>query len=248
MAFRSVVTANIDLFINKLRARHELSRDEEAALRSMRWSERGYERNQVMVRSGEELKHSMLLLNGFAVRSKLAADGSRQIVETNIAGDFVDLHGFILRRLEHEISAASPCAMALAPHDELRRVTEAFPRLTRVLWFQTLVDASIHREWMLALGKKRSRARIAQFFCEMNARLKIVGLTSDGGYKLPFNQLELADITGMTPVHLNRSLKELREAGLVTFRHGRVELHDLKGLTRDAQFDPAYLHIGIHDI
>jgi CRP-like cAMP-binding protein len=238
----------IDLFIGKLRARHELSVDEEDALRGMRWSERRFERNQVMVRNGEELDHSMLLLSGFAVRSKLAGDGARQIVETNIAGDFIDLHGFILKRLEHEISAASQCDIALAPHEELRRVTDALPRLGRVLWFQTLVDAAIHREWMLVLGKKRSRARIAQFFCEMHSRLELVGLTSTEGYDLPFSQEELADITGMTPVHLNRCLKELRDSGLVTFRNGRVDLHNLDGLRREAQFDPAYLHIGPHEI
>ncbi len=238
----------IDLFIGKLRARHDLSVDEEGALRGMRWSERRFERNQVMVRNGEELDHSMLLLSGFAVRSKIAGDGARQIVETNIAGDFIDLHGFILKRLEHEISAASRCDIALAPHEELRRVTDALPRLGRVLWFQTLVDAAIHREWMLVLGKKRSRARIAQFFCEMHSRLGLVGLTSPEGYELPFSQEELADITGMTPVHLNRCLKELRDSGLVTFRNGRVDLHDLDRLTREAQFDPAYLHSGPHDI
>ncbi len=242
------MTGNLDLFINKLHARHDLSGEEEAALRGMRWAERHYERNQVMVRAGEELQFSMLLLTGFALRCKYAADGARQILETNIAGDFIDLHGFILHRLEHEISAASRCDVALAPHPELRRVTERFPRLTRVLWFQTLVDAAINREWTLVLGKKRSRARVAQFFCEMHARLKIVGQTSNGGYALPFNQQELADITGMTPVHLNRCLKELRDAGLVTYRNGQVELHDLPGLKRDAQFDPAYLHLGGHDI
>ena len=242
------MSVDIDLFIRKLRARHEMSSDEENALRGMNWSQRRYQRNEVMVSCGENLDHSMLLLSGFALRSKIAADGSRQIVETNTAGDFVDLHGFILRRLEHEISAASRCDAALAPHGELRRITDRFPRLTRVLWFQTLVDASIHREWMLVLGKKRSRARIAQFFCEMHARLKIVGLARDSGYALPYSQSELASITGMTPVHLNRSLKELRDAGLVTYRNGQVELHDLEGLRRNAQFDPAYLHIGLHEI
>ena len=238
----------IDLFIRKLRARHDLSPEEEAALRGMRWSEQRFERGQVMVRSGEELNHSMLLLSGFAVRAKLASDGSRQIVETNITGDFIDLHGCILKRLEHEISAASRCDVALAPHDELRRITDALPRLGRVLWFQTLVDASIHREWMLVLGKKRSRSRIAQFFCEMHTRLRLVGVATKGGYDLPFSQEELADITGMTPVHLNRCLKELRDGGLVTFRNGRVDLHNSDRLGREAQFDPNYLHIGPHVI
>jgi len=243
-----MVTGSLDLFIQKLHARHDLSREEESALRGMRWVDRRYERNQVMVRAGEELQFSMLLLSGVALRCKYAADGARQILETNIAGDFIDLHGFILHRLEHEISAASRCNVALAPHPELKRITEQFPRLTRVLWFQTLVDAAINREWTLVLGKKRSRARVAQLFCEMQARLKIVGLANDRGYALPFNQQELADITGMTPVHLNRCLKELRDAGLVTYRNGQVDLHNLPGLKQEAQFDPAYLHLGEHDI
>ncbi len=242
------VSVQIDLFIRKLRARHELSRDEEAALRGMHWSPRLFERSQVMVRSGEELDHSMLLISGFALRCKFAADGARQIVEINLPGDFIDLHGFILKRLEHEIIAASRCDIGAVPHSELKRVTEQFPRLSRVLWLQTLVDAAIHREWMLVLGKKRGRARVAQFFCEMHKRQKIVGLTGDAGYSLPFNQQELADITGMTPVHLNRCLKELRDAGLVTFRNAKVELHDLAGLVHEAQFDPAYLHLGSHDL
>lgn len=242
------VSVQIDLFIRKLRARHDLSREEESALRGMDWSQRRYERNQVMVRPGEPLSHSMLLLSGLALRCKFAADGARQIVEINLAGDFIDLHGFILKRLEHEISAASRCEIGTVHHSELKRVTEQFPRLTRVLWFQTLVDAAIHREWMLVLGKKRGRARVAQFFCELQQRLKIIRLIGDGHYDLPFNQQELADITGMTPVHLNRCLKELRDAGLVTFRNGKVEIHDLAGLSRDAQFDPAYLHLGSHDL
>jgi CRP-like cAMP-binding protein len=242
------VTIQIDLFIRKLRARTDLSHDEESALRGMKWSMRRFERNQVMVSAGEELDHSMLLLSGFARRCKFAADGARQIVEINLPGDFIDLHGFILKRLEHEISAASRCEIAAVPHPELHRVTEQFPRLSRVLWLQTLVDAAIHREWMLVLGKKRGRARIAQFFCEIHKRLKIIGLTDETGYTLPFNQQELADITGMTPVHLNRCLKELRDAEVVTFRQGKVALISIAGLAREAQFDPAYLHLGPHEL
>jgi CRP-like cAMP-binding protein len=242
------VAAQIELFIRKLRERVELSRDEELALRNMNWSLRRFERSQVMVRAGEELDHSMLLLSGFALRCKYAPDGARQIVEINLAGDFIDLHGFILKRLEHEISAASRCEIGTVSHADLQRVTEQFPRLSRVLWLQTLVDAAIHREWMLVLGKKRGRARVAQFFCELHKRLKIVGLTNDAGYDLPFNQQELADITGMTPVHLNRCLKELRDAGLVTFRQGSVDLIDKPGLSREAQFDPGYLHLGRHEL
>jgi CRP-like cAMP-binding protein len=242
------MSVNIDLFIRKLRARHHLSREEENALRNMRWDERRFDRHQVIVRPGEELHESMLLTSGFALRCKFATDGARQIIEINIPGDFIDLHGFILQRLDHEITAASRCEIATVPHAELRRVTGEFPRLSRVLWFQTLVDAAIHREWMLVLGKKRSRSRVAQLFCEMQTRLQIVGLPSDKGYSLPFNQQDLADITGMTPVHLNRCLKELRDANLVTYRNGRVELEDLGGLARDAQYMPEYLHLGPHDI
>jgi len=242
------MSANIDLFIRKLRARHHLSREEENALRGMRWGERRFERHQMMVRSGEELSESMLLTSGFALRCKFTPEGTRQIAEINIPGDFIDLHGFILRRLDHEITAASRCEIATVPHSELMRVTEEFTRLNRVLWFQTLIDAAIHREWMLVLGKKRSRSRVAQLFCEMQSRMAVVGLPSDNGYSLPFNQQDLADIAGMTPVHLNRCLKELKDANLVTFRNGRVEFLDVKGLAREAQFVPDYLHLGQHDI
>lgn len=238
----------IDLFIRKLRARHALSPDEEQALRDAKWTPRRYERHQTIIRAGDELDHSLMLMSGFSLRAKMAADGQRQIVEINVAGDFVDLHGFILKRLDHEIVAAGRCDIAAIPHSELLRITERFDRLSRMLWFQTLVDASIHREWMLALGKKRSRSRIAQLFCEMHVRLKMVGLTGNGGYSLPFNQLELADITGMTSVHLNRCLRELREAGLVAYRGGQVELLDFAGLARAAQFDDNYLYIGPHEV
>jgi len=242
------MSVNIDLFIRKLCARSHLSREEENALRGMRWGLRRFERHQVMVRPGQELTESMLLTAGFALRCKFTPEGTRQITEINIPGDFIDLHGFILKRLDHEITAASRCEIATVPHSELMRVTEEFTRLNRILWFQTLIDAAIHREWMLVLGKKRSRSRVAQLFCEMQARMAIIGLPSKEGYPLPFNQQDLADITGMTPVHLNRCLKELRDADLVTFRNGRVEFLDLNGLSREAQFVPEYLHPGPHEI
>lgn len=238
----------IDLFIRKLRARHNVSKEEESALRSANWISRRFDRLDTMVRSGTQMTHSILLLSGFAFRCKYTADGVRQIVENNIAGDFVDLHGFLLGRLEHDIIAASRCEIATVAHSELKRITDQSPRLARMLWFQTLVDAAIHREWMLVLGKKRSRARVAQLFCEMHARLKLVGLTTGGHFPLPFNQQEMADVTGMTSVHLNRCLKELREGGLATFRAGQVEIHDMPGLVQEAQFDPTYLHTGAHNI
>jgi len=246
-AFNGVI-GEFDLFIQKLRARHHLSGEEEAALREMRWSDRRFGRHEVMVRAGEKLEHSMLLLSGFVLRRKFTAEGEQQILEINVTGDFIDLHGFILQRLDHEIVAASSCDIALVPHSELKRVTETFPRLGRILWFQTLIDAAINREWTLVLGKKRSRARVAQLFCEMHTRLGIVDQSDASGYALPFNQQELADITGMTPVHLNRCLKELRDAELVTYRSGKVSLLNLAALAQSAQFDPGYLHLGPHEI
>ena len=101
---------------------------------------------------------------------------------------------------------------------------------------------------MMVLGKKRSRGRLSHLFCEMQTRLSIVGTPSEDTYSLPFNQQDLADITGMTPVHLNRCLKELRDAELVTFRNGQVQIHDRAGISRDAQYDPVYLHLGKHCI
>jgi CRP-like cAMP-binding protein len=137
----------------------------------------------------------------------------------------------------------TPVKIALVPHDALRGITETHPHLGRMLWFSTLLDAAIHREKILSIGRRSAVARIAHVLCELMVRLRLVGLADETGYALPLTQADLADVTGLTSVHVNRMLKKLRDEKLLTFRGGKVAIDDWEGLQRLAEFDPTYLHL-----
>lgn len=234
----------IDRHLMKLRARDEVSEQEERAIASAISVVKDFPADLTVIRRGEELTSSTLLLDGLMCRYKDLRSGERQICEIHVPGDFVDLHSFTLKHLDHNIMTLTPCRIALVPHERLRAITEEFPHLTRVYWFGTNLDAAIHREWELSLGRRSALSRTANFFCELHIRLGLVGLADDSGYDLPVTQIEMAECLGLTSVHVNRTLKQLREQNAVEFRRGRVKLLDLDILRRIAEFDPAYLYLG----
>ena len=227
----------------KLRARDLLSDEEEEVLRASVSEIRVFPAGRTIVRTGTTLSASTLLVDGIVCRYKDLADGQRQIMELHVAGDFVDLHGFLLKQLDHNVGTMTPVRVASFPHEAIRGITETHPHLGRMLWFSTLLDAAIHREKILSIGRRSALARIAHILCELLVRLRIVGLAEDGGYALPLTQADLADVTGLTSVHVNRMLKKLRDENLLTFRGGRVVVDDWEGLQRIAEFDPTYLHL-----
>jgi len=233
----------IDRHLMKLRARDEINAEEEAAIRWAVAGTREVPADRIAIRAGETLDHSTLLLDGIMARYKDLRDGQRQITELHVAGDFADLHSFTLKRLDHNVMAMTKCTIATVPHERLRAITDRHPHLTRVFWFSTNLDAAIHREWEVSLGRRNAASRLASLFCELRVRLSIVGLADADGYQLPLTQAELAECLGMTSIHTNRTLRELREQGLVEFRGGRVAIRDLAGLERLAEFDPAYLYL-----
>ncbi|MFL6845460.1 MAG: Crp/Fnr family transcriptional regulator [Allosphingosinicella sp.] len=227
----------------KLRARDVISEEEEEVLRASIGEIREHPVGRTIVRSGTTLSASTLLVEGLICRFKDLAEGQRQIMELHVAGDFVDLHGFLLKRIDHNIGALTPIRVALVPHDALRGITETHPHLGRMLWFSTLLDAAIHREKILSIGRRTAIARIAHIFCELMVRLRLIGLADEEGYDLPLIQADLGDATGLTSVHVNRMLKKLRDDGLLTFRGGRVTIDDWDGLQRVAEFNADYLHL-----
>lgn len=233
----------IEAHLLKLRARDTLSPEEERAIRGVFAEVKDVPADKTIIRAGDELSFSVLLLDGILCRYKDLRDGSRQISELHVAGDFADLHGFTLKRLDHSILGLTRCRIALAPHDRLEAVTAEHPHLARLWWFTTNMDAAIHREWVLSLGRRSALSRTAHLFCELGVRLGLVGLADEAGYDLALTQADLAECLGLTPVHVNRTLKELRTRGLVEFRGGRVAIHDRAGLERVAEFDPAYLYL-----
>lgn len=233
----------IEAHLKKLRLRDDVSEEEEREIRSLVAQVVEVPADRTVIRHGEELSTSTLLLDGWMARAKDLRSGNRQLVELHVAGDFTDIHGFTLKRLDHDIITLSRCRLALVPHDRLRKMTERFPHLTRLYWFATNSDAAIQREWTLSLGRRSALSRMAHLFCELNVRLGIVGLAEQNSYHFPLTQSELSECLGMTSVHVNRTLQELRRMKLVDLQNRRVTILDLAGLKGVAEFDDTYLYL-----
>ena len=233
----------IDKLLLKMRRRDDVSAEEEAILRDAVSDVKDVGADVTVVRADVDLSISNILIDGLMCRYKDLGNGERQITELHVPGDFVDLHSFSLKRLDHNVMSLVPSRIALVPHDRILAITETQPHLTRLLWFMTTLDAAIHREWQLSLGRRTSLARIAHLFCELHARLEVAGLTEGLSYRLPLTQVDLAECLGLTPIHVNRTLRELRTEGLVTFRSKLVSIDNYGGLKRVAEFNPDYLFL-----
>ncbi len=196
-----------------------------------------------MIREGDRPAESTLLLSGFAARYKLVSNGKRQITAIHIPGDFIDLHSFLLKNMDHAVMTMTPCTVGLVPHDTLHRITESHPHLTRLLWLSTLIDGAIHREWLVAMGRLRAVTHTAHLLCELFVRLQVVGLTKDNTFEFPVTQAELGDTLGLSTVHVNRVLQELRANKLIMWRGNMVVIEDWQRLKEFAEFDPTYLSL-----
>ena len=224
------------------RRRDRLSEEELDALEAAAGDVRDLPARKTIARVGERITESTLLLEGFMCRYMDDRQGQRQLVSIQVPGDFVDLHGYPLQRLDHEVATIGPCRVATWPHKALDELLEPRPNLHKMMWFSTLLDAAMHREWIFRLGRLGADGRVAHLFCELEARLEMVGLAEDGRYALPLKQADLAEACGLTGVHVNRTLRALRERGLVQFRGGEVTIEDRRALRALAEFDPGYLY------
>ncbi len=233
----------IAVHLTKLRKRTDISADEEQAIRGLVAETRTVKADQIVVRAGEVLSISLLLLDGWMARSKDLSGGERQFTELHVAGDFTDLHSFTLKHLDHDVVTLSECTYAIVPHERLQVLIKDHPRLARIYWFMTNVDAAIHREWALSLGQRSAVARMAHLFCELRARLDVVGRATGDRYEFPLTQRELADCLGLTVVHANRMVQELRRRGLIELGSRQLTVVDRRALEGVAEFDPAYLYL-----
>ena len=225
----------------KGRRRHELSDEERAALESVLTAPVTLPKRKVVTNRGDVVSRSTFLISGFMCRYMDGTNGHRQLVSVETPGDFVDLHGYPLQRLDHDIATISECQVAYIPHDKLTELIERFPHLGRVLWFSTLVDAAMHREWIFRLGRLDAVGRVAHMLCETYARLDAVGLVEGGAFAWPLTQQDLGEACGLTSVHVNRTLRVLREAGMVEGSDRLVTVTDFDRLARTGEFQPDYL-------
>lgn len=225
------------------RQRVQLDARERARLDGAVSEIRSFDARTTLVRAGEPVRQSTLLLEGFMSRHIDDAQGLRQLVAVQVPGDFVDLHGFPLKVLDHDVGTMTPVTVAIIPHTALEAITQEMPGLARKLWFATLLDAAVHRAWLFRLGRLDAAGRVAHFLCETNARLVSAGLSDGRRFALGITQADMAEICGLTSIHVNRVMRQLREEGLCVFRSAQVEILDPDRLTRRAQFDPAYLYL-----
>lgn len=194
-----------------------------------------------IVTVGSRPAHSSLMVDGFSARYKMLSDGGRQITALHVAGDFVDLHAFLLKTMDHGIVALSPCHVAFAEHGDLKTITEKAPHLARLLWLDTLVDGAIHREWIVAMGRRSRKSQLAHLICELYVRLRGVQRTVDWSFHFPLSQAEMADVLGLSVVHMNRVIQSLRREGLISWTHHTISVLDWVRLQAVAEFDPTYL-------
>lgn len=231
--------------IRKLETKTQLTADERQAITSLPLGIRIFEAGQDILRDGDRPSQCALLIDGWACRYQTLAEGRRQIISFHLPGDMPDLLSLHLDELDHSLGALTKCSVALIAHDAVRHASHGLPSLADRLWRETLVDAAIFRTWVTSMGRRTAYGRLAHLFCELYLRQAAIGLAEDGHCELPLRQSHLADATGLTTVHVNRTLNSLRSAGLITLQGRRLFIHNLSQLLTVAEFDPRYLNLSI---
>ena len=212
------------------------------ALLSLPSVRRSFSRDSYLVRDGEPTTHVNLLISGFAYRQKVLSDGARQIISIHIPGEFVDLQNFLLHVSDHNVQSLGRTEVALIPQQALTELIDARPLLARALWVETLIDSSVFREWVVNVGRRSARARISHLLCELALRLRAIGQCEGETCVFPLTQEQLADATGLTAVHTNRTLQGLRKEGVIQLSSSQLTILDWKALTEAGDFSERYLH------
>jgi CRP-like cAMP-binding protein len=229
--------------IRKLESIFNLSAQEREALVAMPLQVQSLKADQDVVREGDRPSRSCALLEGYMFTYKMTGDGKRQIMSFHVPGEIPDVQSLHLEVLDNTLGTLTPCRVGFIQHDVLRDLCRRHARLGDAFWRETLIDASIFREWMTNVGRRDAYGRMAHLLCEWITRLRAVDLVEDHACELPMTQNELADATGITTVHVNRVLQELRADRLIALKGGQLTVLDWERLKQVGDFDPAYLHL-----
>ncbi|WP_305097136.1 Crp/Fnr family transcriptional regulator [Croceibacterium aestuarii] len=227
----------------KFARRGLLDASDHKALLALPFHSRIAEPGRYLVREGDSLVESSLLISGLAFRHKLTADGDRQIVSIHVPGDFVDLEGSLLKTADHSVQTLTRAKVATISQDAIVALIDGHPRIARALWVDTLIDASIYREWVMNVGRRPARQRIAHLLCEFARRLELAEMGDTEGYEFPMTQEQLADATGLTVVHVNRTLKALEDDRLIVREKRFLAIPDWGRLRDMSGFNELYLHL-----
>ena len=230
-------------FIKKLEHGSDLTDDDRVHVQRATAHPVPVAKGQTLIHEGDVPKNVHVILEGFACRYKHLDNGKRQITAYLVPGDLCDLHVNILREMDHCIGTLTPCKVARVPPETIEWLMSSSPRITRALWWATLIDVSTCRAWMTSMGQQTAERRLGHLVCELFARLGAVGLVGDNGFDLPFTQQDFAEALGISSVHVNRSLKTLRKEGLIEWRGARLRIANIGRLEDFSDFTPNYLHL-----
>jgi CRP-like cAMP-binding protein len=228
--------------VRKLNRWKPLTEDDRQAILALPFTLRTLPPSGHIVREGEYPKNSCLLISGFAMRHKVVGNGGRQILSVHMKGDLVDLHNSLLDLADHNVQALSQIDVAMIPREAVTNLAFERPQVGKALWHDTLVDGSIHREWTANVGRRDARTRLSHLLCEFGVRLEAAGLGNSCDYEMPMTQEQLGDCTGLTTVHINRTLMALDAEGLTQRSKRAVHINDWKSLAKVGDFHSAYLH------
>lgn len=231
--------------VQRFRNFTSLTTDEEERLRSLsdeRVCTKAARRD--LIREGERPRVVYLVLSGWAYRHKTLEDGRRQLLQFLLPGDLCDIHNVVLSEMDHSIGAVTELRYAEIPHGRLEELERDYPNLRRAFWWHSMTAIAIQREWTTNIGQRSAVERLAHLFCELFLRLQAVGLTDGLSCALPLTQTDMADATGLTAVHVNRTLQDMRKTGLIMLEHRKLTIPDWSALQASALFAPEYLHLG----
>jgi CRP-like cAMP-binding protein len=231
------------LLIRQIQSVSRLDEDDRRVLRGLEGRVRTLAGNTDIFREGQPATECCLILSGVACRYKTVAGGRRQIVSFHFAGDIPDLQSLLLDRMDHSLSVLTKAEVALIPHRAIREISAQRPALGDAFHRQALVDASIFREWIANVGRRVALERVAHLICECFERMRAMGLARMTTFELPVTQTELADATGLSLVHVNRTIQGLRRDKLMSSRGKVHTILDWPRLREAGDFDAGYLHL-----
>jgi len=228
--------------VRKLRMNSALLDEDVAAIYDLPFILKEVRLRTTISREGDRPSHACLVVSGLMCRAKITQDGRRQLLSFHISGDIPDLQSLHLPVMDHDLIALSDAKVAFIPHEALRRISRERPQLAEALWRDTLIDGSVFREWIVNVGRRTATKRMVHLLFEVGCRMKAMGLGEIGSFHMPIRQTELADALGLTPVHVNRVLQDLRKDGLLDFKRSLVTMNDVARVAELSDFDPLYLH------
>lgn len=233
----------LDLFIRKLETHAPLSEEDREAICALPFTLKTLEPQAYAVREGDRPDQCAILISGFAYRQKLTGEGDRQIVAVQVPGDPLDLQNLFFDISDHNVQMLTRAKLAVIPRSAVQQLARSRPGIGHAISVVTLVEASIFREWVLNVGRRNARARMAHLLCEFAIRLEAQGVAEQYGYDLPMSQEQLADSLGLTPVHVNRTLRTLDAEGLIVREKRAIRFPDWKRLMQVGDFNTRYLHL-----